>query len=102
MIINCIIIDDEPLARAGLKEYIADIDFFNLLGVFDNPLAATEILGSGEVHLLFLDIQMPKINGFEMLELAFLRWLVVVRHDLQLAVGTDAARKFGQLNGFFG
>jgi DNA-binding LytR/AlgR family response regulator len=63
--INCIIIDDEPLARAGLKEYIADIDFFNLLGVFDNPLAATEILGSGEVHLLFLDIQMPKITGIE-------------------------------------
>jgi len=63
MAINCIIIDDEPLARAGLKEYIADIDFFNLIGEFDNALAATEILGSGQVHLLFLDIQMPKITG---------------------------------------
>ena len=63
--INCIIIDDEPLARAGLKEYVADIDFFNLLGVFDNPLAATEILGAGEVQLLFLDIQMPKITGID-------------------------------------
>jgi DNA-binding LytR/AlgR family response regulator len=65
MVINCIIIDDEPLARAGLKEYVQDIDFFNLLGVFDNPLAATEILGSSEVHLLFLDIQMPKITGID-------------------------------------
>lgn len=63
--INCIIIDDEPLARAGLKEYIDDIDFFNLLGEFDNPLAATEILGTGEVHLLFLDIQMPKLTGID-------------------------------------
>ncbi|MGB4843241.1 MAG: LytTR family DNA-binding domain-containing protein [Ferruginibacter sp.] len=63
--INCIIIDDEPLARSGLKEYVADIDFFNLLGVFDNPLAATEILGTGEVQLLFLDIQMPKITGLD-------------------------------------
>ncbi|MEO6251851.1 MAG: LytTR family DNA-binding domain-containing protein [Ferruginibacter sp.] len=63
--INCIIIDDEPLARTGLQEYIADIDFFNLLGVFDNPLNATELLGSGQVHLLFLDIQMPKITGID-------------------------------------
>ena len=63
--INCIIIDDEPLARAGLQEYIADIDFFNLLGVFDNPLSANEVLGSGQVQLLFLDIQMPKITGID-------------------------------------
>lgn len=63
--INCIIIDDEPLARAGLKEYVADIDFFNLLGVFDNALAATEILGSGEVDLLLLDIQMPRLTGID-------------------------------------
>jgi len=63
--INCIIIDDEPLARAGVKEYIADIDFFNLLGEFDNALAASEMIGSGKVQLLFLDIQMPKITGIE-------------------------------------
>ena len=65
MTINCIIIDDEPLARAGLKEYISDIDFLNLLGIFDDPLAATEILGTGKVQLLFLDIQMPRITGLE-------------------------------------
>jgi DNA-binding LytR/AlgR family response regulator len=65
MIINCILIDDEPLSRKGLKEYIADIDFLNLLGEFDNPLAATDLLGSGEVQLLFLDIQMPKITGLD-------------------------------------
>jgi DNA-binding LytR/AlgR family response regulator len=63
--INCIIIDDEPLARTGLKEYITDIDFFNLLGVFDNPLSATGILSTGQVHLIFLDIQMPKITGID-------------------------------------
>ena len=37
--INCVIIDDEPLARTGLKEYLADIDFLNLVGEFDNALA---------------------------------------------------------------
>ena len=65
MAINCIIIDDEPLSRKGLKEYIADIDFLNLLSEFDNPLPATALIGSGEVQLLFLDIQMPKITGLD-------------------------------------
>jgi len=63
--INCIIIDDEPLARVGLKEYIADIDFLTLLSEFDNPLGATSLIGSGKVDLIFLDIQMPKITGLD-------------------------------------
>ena len=67
--INCVIIDDEPLARKGLREYISDVDFLHLEGEYDNPLKAAERIGRGEVQLLFLDIQMPKINGFEMLEL---------------------------------
>ncbi len=65
MIINCIIVDDEPLARKGLKEYIADTDFLNLIGEFDNALKATELLSKRTVHLLFLDIQMPKITGLD-------------------------------------
>lgn len=65
MTINCFIIDDEPLARKGLKEYVADVDFLNLVGEFDNPLKAAELISRGEVQLLFLDIQMPKITGLD-------------------------------------
>jgi len=65
MKLNCIIIDDEPLARKGMKEYITDIEFLHLAGEFDNPLKATGMISSGEVHLLFLDIQMPKITGID-------------------------------------
>ncbi len=65
MTISCIIIDDEPLARKGLKEYIADLDFLDLIGEFDNPLKASELISRGEVQLLFLDIQMPKITGLD-------------------------------------
>jgi DNA-binding LytR/AlgR family response regulator len=65
MSINCIIIDDEPLARKGLKEYIADTDFLQLIGEFDNPLKSTELISNGKVQLLFLDIQMPKITGLD-------------------------------------
>ncbi|HQW43782.1 MAG: response regulator transcription factor [Chitinophagaceae bacterium] len=65
MIINCIIVDDEPLARKGLKEYVTDVDFLKLVGEFENPLKATELISSGDVQLLFLDIQMPKITGLD-------------------------------------
>lgn len=65
MKIKCIVIDDEPLARKGLKEYIADVDFLNLTGEFDSALKAAELISRGEVQLLFLDIQMPKITGLD-------------------------------------
>ncbi len=67
MTIKCIIIDDEPLARKGLKEYIHDVDFLEFCGEFDNPLKATTVLSEGLVQLMFLDIQMPKITGLEFL-----------------------------------
>ncbi len=65
MKISCIIIDDEPLARKGLKEYIADVDFLELRGEFETALQAAELVNSGDIQLLFLDIQMPKITGLD-------------------------------------
>lgn len=68
MILNCIIIDDEPLARKGLAEYVNDVDFLHLAGEFDNPLKATATLSDQTIHLIFLDIQMPKLSGIEFLK----------------------------------
>ncbi|MBD0332637.1 MAG: response regulator transcription factor [Chitinophagaceae bacterium] len=68
MKINCIIIDDEPLARKGLREYINDVEFLNLIGEFESPVKATNVLSEGVVQLLFLDIQMPKITGLDFLK----------------------------------
>jgi DNA-binding LytR/AlgR family response regulator len=67
MKLSCIIIDDEPLARKGLREYIQDVDFLELVGEFDNPLKATQALTSQKVDLMFLDIHMPKITGIDFL-----------------------------------
>jgi len=68
MTIRCIIIDDEPLARRGLGEYIADLPFLQLLGGYDHPLQAVDMLQSGKVDLVFLDIQMPRISGIDFLK----------------------------------
>lgn len=64
--ITCIIIDDEPLARKGLREYVADVDFLLLAGEFDNPLKAAKRIAEGGIQLMFLDIQMPKLSGIEL------------------------------------
>ena len=68
MNLTCLIIDDEPLARKGLREYIADVEFLQLAGEFENPLRATDALLNKKIDLLFLDIQMPKITGLEFLK----------------------------------
>jgi len=68
MILNCIIIDDEPLARKGVREYIGDTDFLNLAGEYDTPLKLIDQADLSEVQLIFLDIQMPKLTGLDFLK----------------------------------
>ncbi|THU35881.1 response regulator transcription factor [Niastella caeni] len=68
MTLRCVIIDDEPIARKGLKEYIQDAAFLQLAGEFDNPLKAADLLRQEKIDLLFLDIQMPKMTGMEFLK----------------------------------
>ena len=65
---NCIIVDDEPVARKILEEYISDIDYLQLVGKAENPLKASMLLNEGSVDLMFLDINMPKMNGIEFLK----------------------------------
>ena len=68
MKLKCIIIDDEPIARKVLKEFIEDIDFLELVGEAENPLKAMSLLNEKSVDLIFLDINMPKINGIDFLK----------------------------------
>ena len=67
MKINCIIVDDEPVARKLLEEYIQDVDFLELKGKAENPLKANTLLDNNEIDLMFLDINMPKLSGIEFL-----------------------------------
>ncbi len=63
--LRAIIVDDEPLARKGISEYLQDVDFMENRGEFDTPVNAAAIIASGEVDVMFLDIQMPKISGLD-------------------------------------
>ncbi len=69
MILNCVIIDDEPLARECVANYVREMDFLHLAGSGNNPLDLIRLLAEQPVDLVFLDIQMPKINGIEYLKM---------------------------------
>ena len=68
MKINCIAIDDEPLALEKIREYIKRIGYLNLLSDFDNAIDALEFLKTHNVDLIFLDIQMEELTGIQLIE----------------------------------
>ena len=66
MIIKCAIVDDEPLAVELLASYVSKIPFLELCGKYTNATDALHGIGKQPVDLLFLDIQMPELNGLEL------------------------------------
>src|SRR5687768_5834208 len=68
MKMTCLIVDDEPMARNGLAEYVKDIEFLHLVGQCENPMKAASYLNEQSVDLMFLDIHMPKITGIDFLK----------------------------------
>ncbi|MEO1517886.1 MAG: LytTR family DNA-binding domain-containing protein [Bacteroidota bacterium] len=75
---NCLIVDDEPLAREGLADYAQQIDFLQLVGMAEHPMEALSILEQNKIDLLFLDIQMPKMNGIDFLKSLEKRPLIIL------------------------
>ena len=68
MKLKCIIIEDEPIARKVLQEFIEEIDYLELKGSAENPLKAMPLLDGHDIDIIFLDINMPKINGIDFLK----------------------------------
>jgi len=68
MKLTCLIIDDEPVARKGMEEYVREIDFLDLVALCENPVKATRYLSEQTIDLIFLDIHMPKVSGIEFLK----------------------------------
>ena len=65
---TCIIVDDEPLARQGMEMNVEQVSSLHWLGSFSNALAANDFLRKGKVDLMFLDINMPELNGLDFLK----------------------------------
>ena len=63
-----VIIDDEPLAREGIKTLASNIPWMEYCGEFANPLEAGDYLSKNKIDLVFMDIEMPKISGIDYLK----------------------------------
>ncbi len=67
--IDCVIIEDEPLARRLLEDYIQRVSDLHLIESFSDAMKGLQYLQENEISLLFLDIQMPDLNGLSLLKL---------------------------------
>src|ERR1044072_6584074 len=68
MKINCIIVEDEPLALERTKGYVQKLPFLHLLSTLENGIDALTFLKSNAVDLIFLDIDMGELSGIQLLE----------------------------------
>ena len=66
--IKCIIVDDEPLAREGMRMNIEELDNLELVGEFASAAEASKFLLKNKVDLMFLDVEMPGTNGIDFLK----------------------------------
>lgn len=66
--IKCIIVEDEPLAVKILADYISQVPFLELQGIFKDAILATDYLRNNTIDLIFLDIHLPKLKGMAFLK----------------------------------
>ncbi|HEX8370654.1 MAG TPA: LytTR family DNA-binding domain-containing protein [Pyrinomonadaceae bacterium] len=78
MKINCIIVEDEPLALERTKEYVLKLPFLNLRATFDNALDALVFLKTNRVDLIFLDINLGEMSGIQLLETSAVKSQVIL------------------------
>ncbi len=77
MQINCIAIDDEPLALDIIRDYCSKVPFLNLIMTFDNALKSIEFIRDNKIDLIFLDIQMEELSGIQLLNALKIRPYVI-------------------------
>jgi DNA-binding LytR/AlgR family response regulator len=75
---SCIIIDDEPPARNGLKEDLLALGVFTVAGMAGDAVQARELLNTTAADLIFLDVEMPWINGLEFLSALDVKPMVIL------------------------
>src|SRR5688572_12115302 len=76
--LSCYIIDDEPLAQEILEEYVSKVPFLELKGKFMSPVEAAEQLKEDKPDLLFLDINMPDLDGLSFIPMLNPRPMIIL------------------------
>jgi DNA-binding LytR/AlgR family response regulator len=76
--LKCIIVDDEPLALALLSDYIGKFSGLELLAATSNPINALQLVKAEPPDLIFLDMQMPELNGMQFLKILQQRVMVII------------------------
>lgn len=64
--LSCIVLDDEPLGREVIESFVKQVPFLKLEASFGDPMETLSYLQKNSVDLIFTDIEMPKINGMEL------------------------------------
>jgi two-component system, LytTR family, response regulator len=75
---TCLIVEDEPLARNLLTDYVKKVPYLNLVQACSNPMDALEVLRNNQIDILFLDIQMPEVTGITLLKVLQKKPLVIL------------------------
>jgi two-component system, LytTR family, response regulator len=68
MILNCLVVDDDALSRSVLEDLINDTEFLTLAKSCENAMEAVSVLNDSHIDILFLDIEMPKMDGMELIK----------------------------------
>ena len=78
MSVRCLLVDDEPLARQVISQYLDQVEDFEVMGTCENALEAGTVISEKEVDLVFLDINMPMLSGLEFMKTLVNPPLVVI------------------------
>jgi len=76
--IRCIIVDDEPVARKIIREFVEQVSFLELAGEFETAIKAAVFITNEKTDLVFLDIEMPKLSGLEWLKESAVKQMVIL------------------------
>lgn len=78
MTLNCLIVDDEPIARDILRTYISRVPYLNLAGECSDAFEAMQVINQQHVNLVILDINMPHLSGLDMLRMLKKRPAIII------------------------
>ncbi|MDB5088769.1 MAG: DNA-binding response regulator [Mucilaginibacter sp.] len=76
--LSCIIVDDEPVARKILHEFVEQVPFMDLQGKFENATKTEAFLKSNTTDIIFLDIEMPRVSGLQLLQKMNIESMVIL------------------------